>query len=353
MIRKIIFLSIFILISSAIYAISRQEQEAELLKQKADAYYNADRLPEALEYYTIALDKAKSEKNDSIYNACIGNIGNIYAYTGGIRHAVYYFIKGYKASVKKQDVEMQSKFLINIVKAYCLMGDAANAKKYFKLQTQIPLKDKRIQQYFFLSNQALIANVENNKQMTEYYMKSTLDYARERNMDMKYIVGQLSMYGDYLLSRGNYQGAIEKYSQCLDSLCHTEYNTLTSSIYKKLSVAYDSLGNHQEAQRLKQISLVMNDSIFDRSQMEVATNKLFEYENYENQMVIDELMFQNTAKLIALIMTLLLLVTLGIFFIMLKRKNKSLLEAQNVLVGKNKELQTSEKNNKALTRWRN
>ena len=170
---------------------------------------------------------------------------------------------------------------------------------------------------------------------------------------MKYIVGQLSMYGDYLLSRGNYQGAIEKYSQCLDSLSHTEYNTLTSSIYKKLSVAYDSLGNHQEAQRLKQISLVMNDSIFDRSQMEVATNKLFEYENYENQMVIDELMFQNTAKLIALIMTLLLLVTLGIFFIMLKRKNKSLLEAQNVLVGKNKELQTSEKNNKALTRWRN
>lgn len=102
------------------------------LKVKGDACYNAGRFSEALDYYTRGLDKAKSENEDNLYYACIGNIGNIYATMGDYKRALHYYIKGYEASETKGNREMQWRFATNIVAAYCMMGDVANARVFFK-----------------------------------------------------------------------------------------------------------------------------------------------------------------------------------------------------------------------------
>lgn len=77
------------------------------LKKKGDVCFNAGRFPEALDYYTQGLDRAKSEGQDSIYYACTGNIGNIYAVMSDYRHALHYYLKGYQASAQRGDREMQ------------------------------------------------------------------------------------------------------------------------------------------------------------------------------------------------------------------------------------------------------
>ena len=346
--KRLIFTLLHMFIAIVCSAIEQDVKTVDVLKQKGDAYYNAGRLPEALEHYTMALDRAKTEKNDSIYNACIGNIGNIYATTGDIRHAVFYFIKGYKASVEQKDAEMQSKFIVNIVKAYCMMGDVKNAKSFFNLQTQLPIKNKIMQQYFFLSNQGMIALADNNIQMAEYYLNKTTQFAKERGLDEIYVLSSLSLCGDLMVRKKEYDKAIGYYTLCLDSTKNEAPSLMTVNIYRQLSAVYDSIGKHDEAKKYKNISLAMSDSIFNRNQMNMASNKLFEYENYETQTVIDDLVYQNRARMAALIWAILLIALLTAFYFVLRRKNKTLLDAQQRLVFKNQELQEIDKTNKQL-----
>lgn len=346
--KRLIFTLLHMFIAIVCSAIEQDVKTVDVLKQKGDAYYNAGRLPEALEHYTMALDRAKTEKNDSIYNACIGNIGNIYATTGDIRHAVFYFIKGYKASVEQKDAEMQSKFIVNIVKAYCMVGDVKNAKSFFNLQTQLPIKNKIMQQYFFLSNQGMIALADNNIQMAEYYLNKTTQFAKERGLDEIYVLSSLSLCGDLMVRKKEYDKAIGYYTLCLDSTKNEAPSLMTVNIYRQLSAVYDSIGKHDEAKKYKNISLAMSDSIFNRNQMNMASNKLFEYENYETQTVIDDLVYQNRARMAALIWAILLIALLTAFYFVLRRKNKTLLDAQQRLVFKNQELQEIDKTNKQL-----
>lgn len=344
--------AIFMLILLTLTSCSSMQEKkvgyAATLKSKGEMCYNAGRYSEALEYLTKGLDQAKKENNQKMYNSCVGYIGNIYAQMGDYNRALYYFKRGFESSVKNHDNYLQSHFVINIVAAYCMMNDLKNAKAFFKLQTQIPTKDITNKKYYFLYNQGIIAQAENNMEMALYYHNAALKYAQEKNMGNEYVMGQYNELGGIDMKAGNTTEAISYFNLCLKMAQQMKSNKDIVKIYQCLSQAYAKAGNKTLAAKYKNLYLGLSDSIFNQDQFYIANSKLFAYENNENKQQIDNLVSRNNTQLAVIVVILLVMGGLAVFYMILRKKNRSLLDAQRMLVNKNEELMKNEQKNKDL-----
>ncbi len=329
-------------------AIEKKQDPSLNIKTKGDAMYGAGRYSDALDFYTRALEKAKNEENDQMYYICLGNIGNVYASMNDIRRALHYYKLGYDASLKAGDIERQWGFSTNIVAAYCMLHDVANAKAFFDIQMKIPYKDTKIKRYYFLNNQAYIAMADGNMSMSEYYFQKAMAYSAERKLPTMYYVGPLVELSKLSIQKGNYRVAISYLETACDSVSKMQNKDRLVSIFQTMSDAYKRLGNADSAESYRRRYLAMSDSIFNVSQFNLANGKLFEYENKENQRRIDSLMSQNYMQLVIIIIFVIFAIAVTLLYIALRRKARNLQEAQKMLVSKNEELMASASNSKKL-----
>lgn len=318
------------------------------LKVKGDACYNAGRFSEALDYYTRGLDKAKSENEDNLYYACIGNIGNIYATMGDYKRALHYYIKGYEASETKGNREMQWRFATNIVAAYCMMGDVANARVFFKQQMSLPGTDVTMKKFYFYNNQSLIARTDGNLRMAEYYTKAALDYATDKRMPQSYVTSEIMCLGDIRMEVGDADGAMRFYAECRDSLARGGDKAQLVSVYKKMAEAALQLGDSAAAERYRHRYLSLSDSVFNTAQFNIAAGKLFEYENAETKKRVDGLVSRGRIQLIIIIVFVALAAALALMYAALRRKNRMLTDARQTLMRKNEELTAGDRRQKKL-----
>lgn len=308
------------------------------LKEQGDECYWAEKMSEALDKYTEALDQAKREVNDSMYNACLNCIGNIYLRVNDNKRALHYYTLGYEAAKSSKDVEMQYKFASNIVIASSSLGDVETAKKFFKLQTSLPVKNITNKHFYFLNNQALIAKAEGNLSMVEYHYKASLQYATESGMPTVYKMMPFIGLGDLELQRGEPQKALGYYTQARDSAEKARLNDPLKEVYKQMSEAYRRLGRHDSAARYKALYLAYSDSLFNANQFNMSSSKLLDYENAENKRHIDSLTSQNYVQTVVIGVFVVLVVALTLLYMALRRKTRNLLEAQRLLVSKNEDI---------------
>lgn len=323
-------------------------EEAATLKAKGDAYYKAERYSEALECYTESMEQAERDKDWHLYAACIGNIGNIYGIIEDFNRSVYYFKKGLATAVEMCDSDMQSRFITNIVGAYCQMDDAENARKYYKLQMATPFRDIKAHKYYALYNQGMIARIEKNYRLARYYHQECLDYARANGMGSVYVLAQMIEMGGVCQSEGDTEGAIRIYSQCLDSARHIGSAEQEAAVCKKLAGACREAGMAEKAEAYKNRYLSISDSIYNHNLMNVAKNKLFDYENKVNSEQISSLTSRNNRQAVAIVIFAVMVAALSVLAALLHNKNKRLLDAQRLLVSKNKELMKSDEEAKLL-----
>lgn len=316
----------------------KMQDSASVLKQKGDAFYQAGRFPEALEYYTGGLDKAEQEGNTQIYNACTGNIGNIYASIGDLQRSLYYFKLGYEASVKARDTDMQFRFVTNIVANYSMLNDVKNAKAFFRLMMQLPAKDKVMKQLYSLNNQAYISQAEGDYAMARYYHTKALEFAKDRKMAPVYVFSIYMEIGNVYMKTGEPQKAIENYRRAQEMTNGNVNDKQKAEVFEKLSDAFAKTGQQDSAAHYKLLYQETSDSIFNQNQFYIATNKLFSYENTANKRQIDSLTTRNNTQAVVIIVFVVLVVVLTILYLMLRLKNKRLTEAQKMLVSKNEEL---------------
>ena len=318
------------------------------LKAKGDACYNAGRYPEALDYYTQGLDRAKSENEEKLYYACIGNIGNIYATMGDYKRALHYYMKGYEASEIKGNAEMQWRFATNIVAVYCMMGDVVNARVFFKQQMSLPGTDTTRKKYYFYNNQSLMARADGNLRMAEYYTKAALDYATDKRMPKAYVMSEIICLGDIRMEAGDAKGAMRFYAECRDSLAGGGDKAQLVSVYKKLAAAAQQLGDSAAAGHYRHRYLSLSDSVFNTAQFNIAAGKLFEYENAETKKRVDDLVSHNRIQLVIIIVFVTLAVSLALLYAALRRKNRMLTDARQTLMRKNEELTAGDRRQKKL-----
>lgn len=318
------------------------------LKYKGDACYNAGRYPEALDYYTQALDRANSEGQDSIYYACTGNIGNVYAVMGDNRHALHYYLKGYQASVNRGDREMQWSFVTNIVALYCRMGNVDEARDFFKLQMNIGSIDVTRSKYHALANQAQISIAAGDINMAEYYIKETIEYAIAKRLPVQYKIFPTMNLAEIKLGHGDAREAFNLYKQCVDSLLGYKDLPVLVGIYRKMHEASVAMGDTVGADIYRNKYLSLSDSVFNTSQFNIAAGKLFEYENAETQKRVDNLINRNRLQLIVIGVFIVLVVALALLYIVLRRRNRMLLDARQTLMRKNEELLAGDRRQKKL-----
>lgn len=343
-------ISVLLLLAVPVGALSNEQLNGAALwyKQKGDACYNAGRYPEALDYYTQGLDRAKSEGEDSIYYACTGNIGNIYAVMEDYRHALHYYLKGYQASADRGDKEMQWSFATNIVVVYCQMGKVDDARVFFKQQMNIGSADVTRNKYHSLSNQAQIAIADGDYKMAEYYIKEAIDYATAKGLPVQYKVSPYMSLADMKLDHGDIRAAFDIYRQCADSLMGRRDLPMLVGIYKKMYQASMAMGDTAGADMYRHKYLSLSDSVFNTSQFNIAAGKLFEYENSETQKRVDNLVYRNRAQLIVIAVFFVLVAALALLYVTLRRKNRMLLDARQTLMRKNEELTAGDRRQKKL-----
>lgn len=346
----VLLIAVFLIFIVPLKVLCKESQPgaALWLKKKGDVCFNAGRFPEALDYYTKGLDRAKSEGQDSIYYACTGNIGNIYAVMSDYRHALHYYLKGYQASAKRGDREMQWSFAANIVAAYCHMGNVDDARLFFKQQMNIGSSDVTRSKYHSLANQALISIAEGNSKMAEYYIKEAIDYAEGKGLPMEYKISPNISLADMKLDQGHAGEALRIYRQCVDSLKGGKDMPVLVSIYKKMYEASAAMGDSARSAFYRQKYLTLSDSVFNTSQFNIASGKLFEYENSETQKQVDRLIYRNRAQLVVIAVFIVLVAALALLYITLKRKNGMLLDARQTLMRKNEELTAGDRRQKKL-----
>lgn len=341
-------LLVFVLASLPVHAVEEKQFPAAYWKQKGDTCFYAGRFAEALEFYTKALDGAKRNADDHIYYASIGSIGNIYASMGDLKRARHYAAMGYEASVKNKDTEMQWRFTTNLVGICCLMKDVKGAKAFFRQQATIPIKDQNIKRFCFLQNQAHISLAENNPQMAEYYFRQTRDFALERRMPTQYFLAPETDLAKLKAQQGKTDEALKYFRTAYDSLQNTDNQAMLVSILKGMEDTYRQAGQLDSAEKYRAKYLTMSDSVFNAQQFNIATSKLFEYENMQTQEQINDLVSQNKIQLATIIVFLLMLGGLTFLYVALRRKTRSLQDAQQMLVDKNEELMQNDRQNKAL-----
>lgn len=343
-------ISVLLLLAVPVGALSNEQLNGAALwyKQKGDACYNAGRYPEALDYYTQGLDRAKSEGEDSIYYACTGNIGNIYAVMEDYRHALHYYLKGYQASADRGDKEMQWSFATNIVVVYCHMGKVDDARVFFKQQMNIGSADVTRNKYHSLSNQAQIAIADGDYKMGEYYIKEAIEYATAKGLPVQYKVSPYMSLADMKLDHGDIRAAFDIYRQCADSLMGRRDLPMLVGIYKKMYQASMAMGDTAGADMYRHKYLSLSDSVFNTSQFNIAAGKLFEYENSETQKRVDNLVYRNRAQLIVIAVFFVLVAALALLYVTLRRKNRMLLDARQTLMRKNEELTAGDRRQKKL-----
>ncbi len=317
-------------------------------KDKADACYQAGNFSDALDYYTQALDIAKQESNDKVYYACLGNIGNIYSEMGDYKRGLHYYLLGYDAAKRAGDQEGQWRFTTCLVGSYCLLKDIDNARVFMREQNKLPMSDVTIKKYYFLQNQALVAESEGNIAMATYYNKEALDYAADKQLPVQYSVDRLVSLGHLCLTDKKPQEALGFLQAALDSVKAAKRADFEVKLYKDMAEAYKQLGQPDKAQELRNRYLQLSDSVFNREQFNLSNNKLFEYENEENQRHIDTLVERSYMQLAVIGVFALLIVALGWLYYSLRRKHRDLQQAQQLLVSKNEDLIKSRQTNKDL-----
>lgn len=329
-------------------AMEPKATDATLMKQKGDIFYQAGRFSEALECYTQGLDLAESEDNGRLYNACIGNIGNVYASISDYDRGLHYFMRGYEASVKDKDPELQCHFLTNIVAIYCMKKDAKSAKAFFKQMMGLPVRDTENKTYYSLYNQGCIAQVEGDMKMAEYYHKQALDYAKNRKMSPLFVLAQYEELGDMAIKQGNARQALEYYQQCNTLIEKIKNVSQTAKVHEGLSKAFAMLGERDSSVCHQEMSEALADSAYNQSQFYIANNKLFTYENTANKRQIASLMSRNNTLLLIIGLVVMLLAALAVFTWLLRAKNQKLTSAQSMLISKNEELMKTARQNKHL-----
>jgi len=346
--RTLTLLLLALVATLPLWAVSPKVGNPSQLKVKGDVLMGESRYSEALEYYTAALEKAKAAEDMHTYNACIGNISNIYAIMGDPQRSLYYQKQGYESSQQAGDSTNMRRFAVNIVAQYCLMGDVENAKAFFRQQMQLSTGDADNDRYYNIYNQGMIAQTEGNLDQAAYYFQAALNYATEHNMEPRYALMQIYHLGSVALQQNQHNQAINYFLQEAEQAQQAGIINQVEQAYRGLAKAYKHLNDSVNAARYKAMAVAISDTLYDRNRFSNASGKLFEYENAENQRHIDSLVSRNHTQLLIILGFAALLVALTLLYMALRRKNRSLEEAQRLLVSKNEELIKSDRQNRQL-----
>lgn len=323
-------------------------QDAQKLKSKGDALYQAERFIESFDCYTQAMKIAEKQGDATMYELCLGNIANIFGTFEDYERANVYYNKAFEDALKNDNKDVAAKCVINMVVTSTLMGDAKKAKEYFKLQNHVPLSNPALRRFFLYHSQACIAYAEQNYPLVISLSKFSYNYATSRKLPVQLIVNLHNDIGKCYIKENKLDSAISAFNKNIEICKKVGDNGNLAESYHGMAEAYDKKGDDKLQAYYLSLYHNLSDSIFSGKLFNMAKNKLFMYEDQKTEHKIRMLSWKYNAALIVAIITFLFVIILGVLARMIFLRNRRLNQAYQALYAKSQDLIKSHEENQGL-----
>lgn len=301
-------------------------------------FYQADNMPLAMRYFTHSASLAERENNYFLQVRSYAYISNIFYDAANYGRSLTYLTKCYKLASIQKDSFMLSHLPTNIVATYCKMGKPQDARRWLEVVKRTPFSDTLEWRYYVWYSQARIAKAEKHyAEALKFHRQALASTATLWHGDTLALYQRAEMAEIYLLT-GKYNLAIKLASDCVGGARQWNERDLLLSLYKTIADAYAMQGDTITSRRYEEYYFRLQDTVFNRVGMNVATGELADLEDHKNEEHVSALnaIIRNRTVVIAAFSVLLMgLLTLLLFLI---RNSRRLRLAYSAVVEKNTEL---------------
>lgn len=333
-----------------------QKKYAQTFLKASDICFSQNRFLESLEFATAAL-KASEKGNDNMMMMCVlGQIGNIHGIFEDFGRSINYYLRGYRIALDQNDASCQCKFLICLSGAYISSKDVAKAKECFRKLSLVTVSEDEIKERDFFNNyiQGTIAAAENKPLLARYHHKKALEIAEENELSSDLTVNQKWELGKTYVATHQPDSAIHYFNLALHEAKEKNLSGHTPKIYLSLSEIAKTSGDSATYLHYRHLEQEAIDEFFNLSKYNNTRNQLVEYEEMMKDSTILNLNNKVFMQRTLLIAGIVIIITIGIFYAILIRKNRELRFANKKLIEKNRELiKVEELNTKLLDRQLN
>ena len=310
---------------------------ADSLMTRSKQCYQDDQLIEALDYATQALRQAKKEKNESIYMAGLAHVASIYGVFKDYDKAHQYFRLCLEQAKMLKDSDMISRCYSNLTMTSCMLEHIDSAKYYLELQKHNIAADTLRHQFFYLSNQGKVAAAEGDWQQAVTFAKQARDHAARHGMGIIYEASEVGQMADGYNHMGNDSMTVALYQEMLQMVLEIGDMKGASRAYENLADVYRKLGDGKMAAHYQEMSVRLNDSVFNNRDFIRVKERLTGFEEEQKAEQISLLHGRIIVQLLVIALIIVLLISVIVMSIVLIRRNRSLLTAYQVLAEKNME----------------
>lgn len=325
-----------------------QIEYADVFMKASMLCFSNNRFLESLEFATYGLQAAEKSQNEELTIRFLGNIGNLHGVFDDHERSLSYYRRGYKIALEKNLPKYQYQFLLCMVNPYLDCGDIDNAKESFRKMQLIPPPDPKTGHFYLDYIQGKIAEAENEPDQARFYHKKALDQAISINMPPDIAVNQKWEIGRTFQTQQNIDSASYYFNTALQEAKSTRQIGQFPKLYLSLSELARVSGDSAACNRYRRLERDAVDQFFNPVGYNSKRNQLLEYEEMVKDDTIEGLNKKVWIQWTIIVGSVAILLIVGIFYLILMRRNKELKFANSKLVDKNRELIQAEEKNREL-----
>lgn len=351
--KKYICILLLSVLQTCLYA-QHSQLSADSLNIIGNDYYRAERYMDALEVLGETMDLAAQTNNDNAYMSSILTIGNIYTIFDDYDQALHYYTLCLNKAESLKDDTLISKAKSNMLLCYAMLGKRSEAEACYRSIGTLRMKDVNQKRFYTYLNQALLAKAQKYYKGAIYFHTQALEYARNHNMNGRYVAAEMGQIGTVYEEIGNVKAAEEWYLKCKEFAEKGHFIGPLTTSFEKLATLYRKEGKDSLSMKYNKLFVQLSDSFFQQREFNSKRSLINKYEERLSDRTISHLKGQ-TNRLIWIIVAvstfLLLLVALLIYIF---RINHRLVNTQRLLIQKHQEhSQQLQMQNEIFTRMEN
>lgn len=314
-----------------------QTDECRKLKDLGNQVSNEGKYSEALDLYTQSLELADLQGDLTTYTSALGSIGNMYCLFKNYDRGAYYYNKGYKAAIEQKNQRLQCIFLVNMVLSNCFAGKAQAAEECWEKAKLLSAWNDTLMQYYDRVCTGSIAWAYGRFDEALQLHRQGLVIAQQLGLGSNYELAQHESIGLAFQGMGQLDSALYHYHVIEQQTDNRGLIDLENTAYTRLAEAYELCHDTARARYYREKNALLADSLFYGPNMDRAMNRLFSYEKRANDNQVMSLHKTIDVQTVMIFIFCCMILVLIILTFVIKRKNRSLTDAYELLVEKNQE----------------